>query len=427
MMDRRLLLRITGWLGGGTVFLLGGNAVGHGIYCSWSINSFRQPVFTEKFHLTPESLRMPYKSIDFVTEDGVHLNGWLLEPTRMGKSSERLVILMHPYNIHKSNLLAMAQGLWNQGFNVFLFDFRSFAQPRVRQSLGYLEQKDALAAINWCHKNVPCEDGVVLMGASMGASVCCCVAPKIEKVANLRAVVLDCPFSTLEDVCRFNILMYGHLPAFLVDAATSVCRVANSLIYGYDLDNVKPQDSIKLLSDNVPLMIIHSENDIVCPIEHGRKIYENCNSQTKGWWTVEQVEHCGGFFKDPTGYIRRVSRFLDDAFEEDYEYIRKTENQWSSKNGPKFGSPFPAPDAFPISEKAKIPPNTLPEEELPEKGETLVQMSTPKIPSAVELSENSIDAEKSVISATSTIEGQEFQENSIEPSWYSTLTSWWGT
>ena len=94
---------------------------------------------------------MPYKSIDFVTEDGVHLNGWLLEPTRMGKSSERLVILMHPYNIHKSNLLAMAQGLWNQGFNVFLFDFRSFAQPRVRQSLGYLEQKDALAAINWCN------------------------------------------------------------------------------------------------------------------------------------------------------------------------------------------------------------------------------------------------------------------------------------
>jgi len=405
MLDRRMLLRIAGWLGGGGVFLCGGNCVAHGIYCSWSINSFRQNSFTEKFHLTPESLRMPYKSIDFVTEDGVNLNGWLVEPTRQGKVSQRLVILMHPYNIHKSNLLAMAQGLWNQGFNVFLFDFRSFAQPRARQSLGYHEQKDALAAINWCRKNVPCEDGVVLMGASMGASVCCCVAPKIEKVANLRAIILDCPFSTLEDVCRFNILMYGRmLPAFLVDPATKVCKWANPLIYGYDLEEVEPQESIKRVGNKIPLMIIHSENDVVCPIEHGRKIYQNSHSEHKGWWTVEQVEHCGGFFQDPTGYIRRVSRFLDDAFEEDYEYIPDPQN-----SRPVMKQPSPIiTKQINVDSNVKQPPKSEINEKEPMKAESISQEVK-----ALLLSESSkLPQDPNNI------------ENSIEPTWITTLTSW---
>jgi len=297
----------------------------HAAYTSYSMNSHRQKYYTDRFHLTPESLRMPYKNITFTTEDGVHLNGWLLEPSTHGNSSQKLVILMHPYNNHKSNLLAIAQGLWDSNYNVFLFDFRSFAQGRTRQSVGYYEQRDALAAVNWCVRNVNCEEGMALMGASMGGAVATCVAPKVEKVANLQAIVLDCPFSSLEAVTRNALHEHGHLPHALVEPAVHICNRINKLIYGYDFDDVRPIDAIATIDPNIPLLMIHSENDVVCPISQGQRMYENSKSNKKIFFPVDQCEHCGGFFKNQKAYIKRLTRFLDDSFESNEDEITARE------------------------------------------------------------------------------------------------------
>eukprot|EP00494_Astrolonche_serrata_P026054 UN26315 len=208
---------------------------------------------------------MPYKNITITTEDGVPLNAWLIEPTTRGSRAQKTVIVFHPYNSHKSNLLAIAQALWDANYNVLLPDFRSFSTNQ-RQSLGYLEQRDALAAVNWVVQNVPSEKGIALMGASMGGSVVGVIAHQVQDVANLQGLILDCPFSSLEDVVSANIENFGHLPAVFVPWATLVSRTFNKLWYGYDFDEVSPKDAIKKVHPDVNLLSVHSTSDIVCPV-----------------------------------------------------------------------------------------------------------------------------------------------------------------
>ena len=134
--------------------VLGGSACAVGTITTaavgvYHINSLRRRNFTDEYHLNPEILRMPYRHVEFSSTDGIPLRGWWIPATVDGKESKRIVILMHPYNNHKSNLLGVASGLWGRGYSIFMFDFRSFSKEKVRQSIGFLEQNDAIAAINY--------------------------------------------------------------------------------------------------------------------------------------------------------------------------------------------------------------------------------------------------------------------------------------
>ena len=152
---------------------------------------------------------MPFRNVEFTTEDDIVLRGWWIPVTlrgnvlcvcvfvffkafyfaisqqtktfekknkntneTKGQESHRIAIIMHPYNNHKSNLLGVAAELWQNGYSVFMFDFRSFAQEKTRQSIGFHETKDAKAAIQYVlnHYYKEGESQLVLMGASMGGA-----------------------------------------------------------------------------------------------------------------------------------------------------------------------------------------------------------------------------------------------------------------
>ena len=77
--------------------------------------------------MTPETLRMPYREVVLETPDGIELGAWWMEQTVRGKSSSKCVLCFNPYNHDKSRMLGLARGLWESGYSVMLFDFRSHA------------------------------------------------------------------------------------------------------------------------------------------------------------------------------------------------------------------------------------------------------------------------------------------------------------
>ena len=100
----------------------------------------------------------------------------------------------HPYNHSKSNLLGVARGFWQQGFALFLFDFRSFAHNPTPQSIGFYEQRDARAAIECAKCISPVETKIGLMGASMGAAVSLIVGHEDEP--DVVGICADCIFQS---------------------------------------------------------------------------------------------------------------------------------------------------------------------------------------------------------------------------------------
>ena len=165
------------------------------------VNAPRKRWYTDDFVLTPEDLNMPYNEVQFFTDDGVSLTGWFIQQSSGGKPARRVVVCCHPYNSNKSNLLAMARGLWDAKYSVFMFGFRSHADHPTAQSLGYLEQLDAKAALRCAHETAPPGSRLGLVGASMGGAVALMVGHDPPPAPKVVGIATDCAFANLRDVC----------------------------------------------------------------------------------------------------------------------------------------------------------------------------------------------------------------------------------
>lgn len=242
---------------------------------------------------------------------------------------------MHPYDNHKSNLLGVASALWYHGYSVFMFDFRSFAaNPKTRQSIGYFEQFDANAAINYVknnhylNPNVAEDDihrkrQIVLMGASMGGACAICASDKFKDERLISACVTDCTFSSLREICKYRIGIASAYwyPVGLLDHVVNIMDRMNQFFYGYSVDDVNPIDIVSDDSFNIPLLLLHSECDAAVPFSHSQKLYKNCKSKIKNLYCIKSGDHCGGFYISPSLYIKYLCQWVDDVL--DHEILER--------------------------------------------------------------------------------------------------------
>mmetsp|Transcript_10992 Transcript_10992/g.34994 ORF Transcript_10992/g.34994 Transcript_10992/m.34994 type:complete len:370 (+) Transcript_10992:93-1202(+) len=304
----------------GATAAVGGLCLGVGIYGSKQINMSRQRWFTDSFVLTPETLRLPYQKVSFETEDGVELDGWFIEQTVRGERSKNLALCCCPYNQDKSSLLGVARGLWDAGYSVLLFDFRSFAPKPTAQTIGYLERRDGRAALNWLSEHKPDGGKIGLVGASMGGAVALMLAS--ENHPDVIACATDCAFSSLKDVVGVRLdKMFPTTRLFGLDSflplhlafVESICLVTK-FWYGYDPARVGPREH---LSDiKIPLLVVHSELDSVVPVAHGAQIFTGSGTPlgNKEFFVAKDTEHIGSYFKDEKEYSRRIVRFFEQVF-----------------------------------------------------------------------------------------------------------------
>jgi len=335
--------------------------VGAGIYGTKQINGTRQSWFSDDFVMTPETLRMPYKSVNFHTSDGIKLDGWFVEQTNRGRPSQKLILCCNPYNQDKSTLLGICRGFWDAGYSVLLFNYRSHAKPPQPRTIGYKEVIDAKAALTWLLENKPKDGKIGLVGASMGGAVALRLCAEVDSnsfdiskftsdkreacsgssekiVVKDKAVpedrkneniivacATDCAFSSLKRVLGASIdnnfptrgflfSQNGFLPLHSL-MLESVCFI-NKFWYGYDPSQVGPES--KLADLKTPLFILHSENDTVVPVESARIIYEKSgtNVKDKEIKIIPNTEHIGAYFDDEKYYIRSIVNFLDSRFEQ---------------------------------------------------------------------------------------------------------------
>ena len=258
---------------------------------------------------------MPYQEVQFFAGDGVSLTGWYIPQSSHGRPSQRVIVCCHPYNHSKSNILGVARGFWEQRYSLFLFDFRSFARNVTPQSIGYLEQRDARAAIQTALQLAPTNSKIGIMGASMGGAVSLIVGH--DEGPPVVGIATDCAFESLESVVEHAITTrYPMFPRNLTRAIAAVAAAINPYIFGYEYTEVVPREIVKSgpRSGEIPLLLMHAADDDVVPIKHAHNIYSAAKVTDKELVVVQHCHHIGCFFKDRPAYMRRVVQFFDRAF-----------------------------------------------------------------------------------------------------------------
>lgn len=248
---------------------------------------------------SPDRHGLKYEEVTFRSSDGTRLSGWFIPAVGHAKGT---VIHFHGNAQNMTAHFAFVAWLPARGFNLFVFDYRGYGTSEGKpERIGVYQ--DSLAALDYISTRADIDQKkLFVLGQSLGG------ANAIVAVANrtpgtIRAVVLESPFSSYQDIVRDKIAEIPLLSFF----RTPLSR----LLLGNDLS----PDAVIANIAPTPLLIIHGTNDSVVPYSHSKRLLELAR-EPKQLWTIDGGDHTEAFLDPDSEYRHRLVDFFNDAVEE---------------------------------------------------------------------------------------------------------------
>lgn len=138
-------------------------------------------------------------SVEFPSESGSTIHGWFIP----GKKGIGAILLMHGIRANRLSMLDRARFLSRSGYAVLLFDFQAHGESQGRHiTFGYLESKDARAALSFLRSNIQGER-IGVIGVSMGGAAALLASPPLEA----NAIVIEMVYPTIDQAISNRLRM----------------------------------------------------------------------------------------------------------------------------------------------------------------------------------------------------------------------------
>ncbi|MGE5154521.1 MAG: alpha/beta hydrolase [Bdellovibrio bacteriovorus] len=229
---------------------------------------------------TPADWGMDYEDVWLRTEDGVRLHGWYLPHP----GARRVLLFFHGNAGNISHRQASLEIFNRLGLGVLILDYRGYGRSEGRPSEQGL-YRDARAAWDHLVEGLGVAPGdIVLFGRSLGGAVAAELASRVRP----GALILESTFSSARDLVREIYPILSRL-----------------IVRRFDFDTVA-----RLAGVRCPVLVLHSPQDEIIPVELGRRVYEAAG-EPKSFHGL-RGDHNGGFLLSQPGYERALAAFLSD-------------------------------------------------------------------------------------------------------------------
>jgi len=260
-------------------------------------------IFPYKNEETPELYHISYENVSFTTTDKIMLKGWFIPQKKPTAST---IILCHGLGTGKANLLDIALFLHNDNrHNLLLFDFRGHRDSqKTLCSFGLKEQKDLEAAINFLKtKKKDKAEKIGTLGVSMGGAVALTVSQRSKEII---ATVSDSAYKSLTSALYHHVKIFYHLPkipfGYLMILSYAIYFRLNPFLFS-------PLNSVKKLSPEKKLLIIHGRQDLRIPVEDAYAIHENASCD-KELLIAQTADHVSAYSELKEKYEKKILEFF---------------------------------------------------------------------------------------------------------------------
>jgi len=236
------------------------------------------------------------ESVEFPSASGATIHGWLV-PGQPGKG---VVVLMHPLRSNRRFMVSRAELLSHAGYSVLLFDFQGHGESLAKNiTFGFLESRDATAAVNFVRAKFPGEK-ICVIGVSLGAASALLAEPPLP----VNALVLESSFPTIYQATEDRmVIRFGFLGKLATPLLT--CQLKPRL--GIGLDDLKPIDHARKIT--APKLFIAGTTDRDTTLPESQALFAAA-AEPKQLWLVDGAAHVDMLAFAGAEYERRVLAFL---------------------------------------------------------------------------------------------------------------------
>ncbi len=240
------------------------------------------------------------RNVEFPSASGSTIHGWWIA----GQPHKGAIILMHGVRDSRLSLLDRARFLSAAGYAVLLFDFQAHGESIGEQiTFGYLESRDAQAAVKFVRETLPWEK-IGVIGISLGGAATLLAEPKLE----VNAIVLELVYPTIKQAMQNRL---HHYLSFVGDAVTPLFIMQLQPRTGIAPDDLRPITKIANIS--APKLLIAGAEDKHTLLAESQQMFQTAK-EPKELWVVDGAQHQDIHHFAKQEYERRVLSFFAQSF-----------------------------------------------------------------------------------------------------------------
>jgi pimeloyl-ACP methyl ester carboxylesterase len=242
---------------------------------------------------------LPGRSVEFQSASGARIRGWLI-PGRKGAGA---VALMHGFRGDRTQLINRAPFLHRAGYTVLAFDFQAHGESAGELiTVGYLESRDAQAAIAFLKREAPGEK-IGVIGLSMGGAASILASPPLD----VSAMVLELVYPDIRGATANRLERYlGRWSRGLAPLLT----MQIPLRAGIDASVLRPVGHVGAIK--APKLFIAGARDRHTKLFESQQLFDAAGGPKELW--VVDAAHEDVHRVAPEEYERRVLAFFGTAF-----------------------------------------------------------------------------------------------------------------
>ena len=210
------------------------------------------------------------------------------------------VLLMHGIRANRLAMLDRARLLHRHGFTVLLFDFQGHGESPGRSiTFGYLESRDAGAALEYLRRRTP-QERIGVIGVSLGGVAAVLADGKLTA----DAMVLEAVYGTFDDAITNRLVMrLGTVGRSLGPVFTWQVK------WRLGFDPAVLQPVARIAEVHAPVLLIAGDADQHATLREMRELYQRANPP-KDLWIIDKARHVDFQLYARDEYERRVVGFL---------------------------------------------------------------------------------------------------------------------
>lgn len=263
------------------------NKIDAGTYYLWDRKSDQLIAVARKFpQFKPENM-VKNKKVTYKARDGLDITAYLTQPKKNKDSASPTIIFPHggPISEETGEFDYWAQFFANRGYNVLQMNFRGssgygfdFFKAGI-QNWGLQMQTDVEDGTRWLiDEKIADPEKICVVGASYGG-----YAALMESAKNSDLYQCAVSFAGVTDIPLI-------IKKSKVFAGGSYYKSVKAQI-GSDLKSLAERSPVNLAKEiDIPVLMVHGEDDRQVLIEHGRRMYKKLKRAKKDVKFIEQKD-----------------------------------------------------------------------------------------------------------------------------------------